>query len=65
MPTKSRSFGKLPSDLAARERLRAAQAAEAQAASVVYTAMDALDAAIARRDAVTAAATVAVDEADI
>jgi len=63
VPTKSRSIGKRPTDLAARERLRQAQVAESRATAAVYAAMEALGAAIAKREEANAAATVVVDSA--
>jgi hypothetical protein len=65
MATKSRSFGKQPTDLHARERLREAQATEASATNAVYSAADVSHAAITKRDQARAAATVAVDAAEI
>jgi hypothetical protein len=65
MATKSRSLGKQPTDLHARERLREAQAAEASATNAVYSATDVLHAAINKRDQARAVATVAVDAAEI
>ncbi len=61
---RSRSLGKFPSDLQARERLREAQAAEARAVTAVYAADAERDKAIARRDEAVAAATTVVEAAD-
>jgi hypothetical protein len=63
MPARSRSFGKLPTDPQARERLRDAQNREAGATAAVYAARTALESATTRRDEIAAAASVAVSAA--
>lgn len=62
--TRSRSLGRFPVDLGARDRLREAQAAEARAVGDVYAAQVAVDKAVTRRDEAIAAATAALDAAN-
>jgi hypothetical protein len=62
--TRSRSLGRRPTDLRARERLRDAQTAEARAVTAVYAAEAGRDAAIERRDQAWAAAAALVDAAE-
>lgn len=64
MTTKTRSLGKLPTDVRARERLREAQAVEAAATTAVYAAHSTLAAATTKRDELLAAASESVAAAD-
>jgi hypothetical protein len=63
MTTGSPRAGRLPRDVRARARLRVAQSQEADAVAAVCTAQDTLRKARAKREAVLATASVAVDQA--
>jgi hypothetical protein len=63
MTTGSPRLARMPRDVRARERLREAQQQEAQALAAVCAAQEALAKTCAKRDAVLAAATAKVDQA--
>jgi hypothetical protein len=65
MTTGSPRAARMPRDVRARERLREAQQQEARAVVAVCVAQDELGKACARRDAVLAAATAKVDQAQV
>lgn len=64
MTSGSRTTGRFPRDVQARERLRQAQEAETRAVSAVCAAQDALAAAARKRDKAVAAGDAVVQEAE-